>query len=176
MIKPDDGAGCQNTRLFENRDLALRWARAHPADGFVMQRFIAGPVCSLSLLCGDAGTALLSCNRQRIAVRDGEFQFVEVEVNAIGDRREEFTEMANRIAAAIPGLWGYVGVDFVLTERGAVVLEINPRLTASYVGLSAALNSNVAARVLDLIDGGSRPLRRGPTASSAGVAVGTSPG
>jgi predicted ATP-grasp superfamily ATP-dependent carboligase len=40
----------------------------------------------------------------------------------------------------------------VLAEHGPVVVEINPRLTTSYVGLGAALDCSPAALVLDLID------------------------
>jgi predicted ATP-grasp superfamily ATP-dependent carboligase len=35
---------------------------------------------------------------------------------------------------AAPDLQGYVGVDLVLGPRGAVVIEINPRPTSSYLG------------------------------------------
>ena len=64
---------------------------------------------------------------------------------------------------AIPGLWGYVGVDLMLAKEGPVVLEINPRLTTSYCGLRRALGINTAAMVLDLLrtggaaDGWRRP-------------------
>ena len=57
--------------------------------------------------------------------------------------------LARRIAAAIPGLRGFVGVDFVLGIDGrATVLEVNPRLTSAYVGLSARLGRNLAAEIL----------------------------
>jgi predicted ATP-grasp superfamily ATP-dependent carboligase len=55
---------------------------------------------------------------------------------------------ALRACASIPGLRGYVGVDLVLTESDAVVIEVNPRLTTSYLGVRAALEENVAALVL----------------------------
>lgn len=154
VVKPDDGAGCQDTGLFANRDAAARWACAR--CGFVMQRFITGEARSLSMLCRDGEAALLSCNRQRVIIGDGRIELVGVEVDAVRDRGE-LVDLAGSVAAAIPGLWGYVGVDFVQTHRGAIVLEINPRLTTSYAGLSAAAGSNVAALVLDLLDS-ARPL------------------
>jgi predicted ATP-grasp superfamily ATP-dependent carboligase len=54
-------------------------------------------------------------------------------------------------------LWGYVGVDLVLTGDGPVVLEINPRLTTSYCALRPALGLNTAALVLDLLKGAPLP-------------------
>jgi len=56
------------------------------------------------------------------------------------------------VAQAIPGLWGYVGIDLVDTADGPQVIEINPRLTTSYCGLASALGINPAARVLALLD------------------------
>ena len=55
---------------------------------------------------------------------------------------------ACRIVQAIPGLFGYFGVDLAMTATGPVVIEVNPRLTTSYVGLAAALGVNVAERVI----------------------------
>jgi predicted ATP-grasp superfamily ATP-dependent carboligase len=61
---------------------------------------------------------------------------------------------AAQVARAIPGLRGYVGVDLVWhAVLGPVVIEVNPRLTSAYVGLSAALQRNLAAAVLDLHHG-----------------------
>jgi predicted ATP-grasp superfamily ATP-dependent carboligase len=71
-------------------------------------------------------------------------------VNAASDDGT-LASLADRIAAAIPGLWGYVGVDLVLTRDGPVVLEINPRLTTSYCGMGQALGINTAGLVLSLL-------------------------
>lgn len=155
VVKPNDGAGCQETRLFHSRDAASRWAAAHQEIGaeFVLQPFVSGEPCSLSMLCRGSKAWLLSCNRQRVVIRDDQFYFLGSVVNSLHDSRGELAALAQRIAAAIPGLWGYVGVDFVLSEdRGAIVLEINPRLTTSYAGLHASLGCNPAALVLGLLD------------------------
>ncbi|HEV3003063.1 MAG TPA: ATP-grasp domain-containing protein, partial [Pirellulales bacterium] len=49
---------------------------------------------------------------------------------------------------------GYLGVDLVLggPDDGSddVVIEINPRLTTSYIGLRAACRENLAAAMLAL--------------------------
>ncbi len=50
---------------------------------------------------------------------------------------------------AITGLRGFVGVDFIWNadERHATILEINPRPTTSYVGLSRLAPSRLAGTV-----------------------------
>ncbi len=45
--------------------------------------------------------------------------------------------VVTRPSTSVPGLRGFVGVDFLLDAEGrAMILEINPRPTTSYVGLS----------------------------------------
>jgi predicted ATP-grasp superfamily ATP-dependent carboligase len=60
--------------------------------------------------------------------------------------------LANDIKAAVPGLIGYFGVDLLLdtqTARGVTIVEVNPRLTTSYVHLHQAIGCNPAAMVMD---------------------------
>jgi tyramine---L-glutamate ligase len=58
---------------------------------------------------------------------------------------------------SLPSPLGYFGVDLVLgddaTGRDDVVIEINPRLTTSYVGLQAASRVNLAAAMLAVVAG-----------------------
>lgn len=151
VVKPDDGAGCLNTRIFSSADAALAWIAASGAAGYVLQPFIQGKLGSLSLLCCDGEAQVLSCNEQRIAVRDNEFHFLGTTVNSLNDDAGRFARLAQSVAAAIPGLWGHVGIDFVNAEQGVVVLEVNPRMTTSYCGLHASIGCNPAALVLDLL-------------------------
>lgn len=171
VVKPADGAACINTRLFGGVQRARSWiaqqkagaARAGDVAGaadivdiavhgdYVLQPFVTGQACSLSLLCCDGAAQLLSCNVQRIAVRDNQFHFLGSTVNGIADVDGELARVARRIAAAIPGLWGYVGVDVMLTLHGIVVLEVNPRMTTSFAGLRAAIRRNPAQLVLDML-------------------------
>ena len=81
-------------------------------------------------------------------------------VGAFEAARPEFERIANGVAKALPGLFGYAGIDVIVTEQGPVVLEVNPRLTTSYVGLGEALGCNVVALVLDLAAGKPLPKLR----------------
>jgi len=151
VVKPDDGAGCLDTRLFSDRAAALAWIRASAAEGYVLQPFVAGKLGSLSLLCRDGAARVLGCNQERVAMRDNRFHFLGSTVNGLEDADGALERLAQGVAAALPTLWGYVGVDFILTERGAVVLDVNPRLTAAYAGLRASIGCNPAGLVIDLL-------------------------
>lgn len=154
VVKPDDGAGCVDTHIFNGAQKALEWINASGVDGYVLQPFVPGRPCSLSLLCCNGVAQVLSCNEQRVAVRNNQFHFLGCTVNGIADFTGECDRLAQRIAQMVPGLWGYVGVDFIMTGRGAVVLEVNPRLTTSYIGLRASIGCNPAGLVVDLLQTG----------------------
>lgn len=151
VVKPDDGAACLHTRLFSDRAAALAWIRSRPPDAYVLQPFVAGKPGSLSLLCCDGMARVLACNQERVAMRDNRFHALGSVVNGLADDDGALARLARQVAAAIPGLWGYVGVNFVLTARGAVVLDVNPRLTVAYAGLHASIGCNPAGLVLDLL-------------------------
>lgn len=150
VMKPDDGAGCQDTRLFPSLEAAEDWTLTHACENLVFQPFVAGPARSLSLLCCDGYAQLLAVNRQHVSLNDGCFDFHGVSVNDLSDRDGRHADLADRVAAAMPDLWGHVGVDFIETPHGPVVVEVNPRLTASYAGLRESLACNPARRLLDL--------------------------
>jgi predicted ATP-grasp superfamily ATP-dependent carboligase len=64
-----------------------------------------------------------------------------------------YRDLVDNIAHALPELWGYVGIDLIQTPEQQFVLEINPRLTTSFVGINAALGINVAENILQLLKG-----------------------
>jgi len=152
VLKPDDGAGAEGVRR-----IAV-WRDVGDTAGMVVQPFLPGVPASLSVLCRDGRAWLLSANAQRIEIdMEGAFAYRGSGVGALAGRAAELRPLAEAVAAALPGLWGYVGIDVVLTEAGPVVVDVNPRLTTSYVGLKRALGVNPAALVLGLLDGDPAP-------------------
>lgn len=164
VTKPDDGVAAAGARI--EPDWMQARDRLAATDGLVAQPWIEGDPVSLSLLCAGGQSVLLSCNRQRVESAGARIRLRAIEVNAFADEAGAYARLAARIAAAIPGLWGYVGVDLVVTDHGAVVLEVNPRLTTSYCGLGRALGFNVAAKLLDLLEPGALERWRSPVAGS----------
>ena len=152
VLKPDDGAGAESTRLFRRRDDLLRAMCALPRENnMVVQPYIPGVAASLSVLCRKGRTRLLSCNQQDIVIDDDRFRYRGGVVGALEARRSVYEAIANSVVAAIPGLWGHVGIDLIDGASEPVVLEVNPRLTTSYVGLGRAIGVNPAGLALRLL-------------------------
>lgn len=171
VIKPDDGAGCVETLLLSRASAAAWWSR-HGSPRFVVQPYIAGEALSLSMLCAAGAADIISCNTQRVRAVDGIFEFRGVVVNTDPAGRQIYRGLASAIARAIPGLWGYVGIDLIETCNGPVVVEINPRVTTSYAGLTQALGTNTAARILALRANGMESLPPLPVGARVEIETG----
>lgn len=154
VLKPDVGVGCLDIHLVAGtRALGDFLALQPNVADWLVQPYVEGKAASLSLMVGNGCVLLLGVNLQRVAQVDDGFLLLGCIVNGLTAARTDLIALAQRLYHAIPGLWGYVGVDFVMTERGPLVLEVNPRLTTSYVGLSQSTGHNIAALMLRLADG-----------------------
>lgn len=146
VVKPDDGAGCEATELLADHGAWYGWlTRCSVPERFVLQPYYGGVNASLSLLCYEDGVELLACNQQHIELDNGRFHFVGCDPNALAERTADWMPLALAVARAIPGLWGYVGVDLLYRSGDTRILEVNPRLTLSYCGLSQVLGRNPIA-------------------------------
>jgi predicted ATP-grasp superfamily ATP-dependent carboligase len=135
------------------------WRDRHGAgQGYVLQPYLRGTDASLLLLCRAGECALLAGNRQYLALDAAGCRLTALGVNAmLAQTRTSLEPLAQAVARAIPGLWGFAGIDLVLTNDGAIVVEVNPRITTAYAGLTASLGANPAAWLLDLAEGRGLP-------------------
>jgi hypothetical protein len=103
---------------------------------------------------------LVPC-KQRIT-EDGRLRYRGGELPLAAGLGERAIAVADRALAALPATQGYVGLDLVLgrdPEGGEdFVIEVNPRLTTSYVGLRAATRSNLAEAMLRVAGGDTAPV------------------
>jgi predicted ATP-grasp superfamily ATP-dependent carboligase len=158
VVKPDKGTGGADARIVaQPQEIADHAAGLSDA---VVQPYVPGTPLSLSIIAQDGAAWLLSCNLQRVEhVGDG-FAYRGSIVGGAEHRRDMLLPIAEAVAAAMPGLWGHVGIDLIDGPSGPEVLEINPRITTSYVGLRASLGLNPAALILALLDAPLAGLRR----------------
>jgi len=160
VLKPRFGAGSQATFLVRTKnyleDALLQAAREMPDGEFILQPFVAGLPASVAFLVGPAGMVPLLPAAQHLS-SDGRFRYQGGEVPLPAGLPERALKLASRAVAAIPGLLCYIGVDLVLgeAEDGSqdFVIEINPRLTTSYIGLRRLARTNLAQALLELTSG-----------------------
>ena len=126
----------------------------------IVQPFAPGRAVSVAFLTGPAGRVALPA-AQQVLSDDGRFHYQGGRLPLPRDLNERAQRLAGRAVAAVEGLCGYVGVDLVLGAAadgsGDRVIEINPRLTTSYVGLRALARFNLAEALLAAASGAALP-------------------
>lgn len=151
VVKIADGVGCLDSLQIDAEQLPAAIAELSDPQHYVLQPYICGQAASLSCLFKHGQAWLICYNHQQIVLENGRFSLQGCLVNMPTDKLDFYRNLVNEIAEAMPGLWGYVGIDVIENaELGPLVLEINPRLTSSYVGIQQATGINVAEQVLRL--------------------------
>jgi predicted ATP-grasp superfamily ATP-dependent carboligase len=166
VLKPRHGAGSQATyRIDDSHIWRLNEITNHD---FVVQPFMTGLAASVALLIGPAQQITLPPTEQLLSA-DGRFHYKGGRLPLPLDLARRAEKLGRQTVAAIPGLRGYVGVDLILgnTDADDYVLEVNPRLTTSYVALRALALDNLMEIMLRVAEG--QPVHE-PRWRSGGVA------
>ena len=150
VVKPLDGVGCLDSYILtDKQDFMAMRART---GRYLIQPQLAGQTISLSCLFKQGRAWLLCANQQEFTISKQQYHLAGLMVNYT-DQLAAYRGLVDAIALALPELWGYVGIDLIETPEQTWVLEINPRLTTSFVGIHEALGLNVVEAVLQLIHG-----------------------
>ncbi len=150
VLKPHDGAGSQGIQRIENRE-------SFPiiAEGtFRLEEFQPGTTASVAVLCGPNSRIALPACRQNLA-EDGSFAYLGGKVPLDEPLRGRAERLALEVAATLQDCRGYIGIDMVLGDSAELdtVIELNPRMTTSYVGLRRLARGNLASAMIEVAEG-----------------------
>jgi tyramine---L-glutamate ligase len=157
VFKPSDGVSCGGLSLVNDTlqiEKAIEKIKAESSNAeFIVQEHIYGEAASVSLLCNSQKVVPISLNKQNIILDtpDGLSSYEGGCVLFNHPLKNEAFKVAKRLAFLFSGLRGYVGVDLILTKQKAFVIDVNPRLTTSFIGLSKVARTNIARGLLNSI-------------------------
>lgn len=156
IIKPRDGAGSQLTFLIENEADWKAALRQFEQCGNnlvpICQPYVEGQMVSVA--------ALVECDQNILEIfpvaaqsfsKDKRFRYQGGKVPSAVSCIEQIESIVRKTCSTMTGLNGYVGYDFVIPDGQPdepLLLEINPRLTTSYVGYRKLTDENLAERML----------------------------
>ncbi|WP_146518944.1 ATP-grasp domain-containing protein [Stieleria varia] len=146
VVKPRDGCGTQQIRTFDRYDDAVD---ALTDDG-ILQGWMPGRSISIALVASGRSQTYLPAVAQEIT--DESCHYAGGCGPLDDDAQRRATALASRaISAMPPTVRGFVGLDLILGKCPSedCVIEINPRLTTSYVGLRWMIKGNLAARLFN---------------------------
>jgi predicted ATP-grasp superfamily ATP-dependent carboligase len=157
VLKPFDGAGSTHTFLLAG---LAEWPDPEwSPEVALLQPWVDGELKSASVLVDLEGRPhLLGVAGQRAAVDRGRISYL----GGIAPRPfgEGTLRMVSRVVRSLPGLLGWVGIDFVDDGTGEpIVLEVNPRPTTSVVAfLHLAGPGILATSWLGMVEDSPAPL------------------
>lgn len=160
VLKPLDGIGSEGVCLVAGpEDIPEALARIRQAtshDRILLQSYVRGVHASVSLVAAEGRCLPLSLNRQLI--KPGIPFKYRGSVVPFSHRKAGYAmDLACSVVNQIPGIRGYVGVDIVITDDSIQLIEINPRLTTSYIGLRQVMRVNPARLIYEACTQGILP-------------------
>ena len=153
VIKPIDGAGAANT--FKIKD-EKSWKHISSygclqnKEAFLVQPWIEGKPASICFFSNTGITFPIISGFQIIAGEET-IQYQGGKMPLPEHLHDRANRLAGRALKNFPGLEYWVGVDLILGHNGNgeedYVVEINPRLTTSYLGARKGLPNNNLAKL-----------------------------
>jgi len=141
IFKPADGVGCSGVSLVKDYSKipqALNLVRKNTKTNyFLIQEFLDGFHASVNILTNGEEVLVLSLNQQNIKIKpppEG-LSYQGNIVPIIHPQAEKVKKTVKKLVETMNGLKGYVGVDLILTRNEVFVVDVNPRITTSYLGL-----------------------------------------
>lgn len=146
VLKLRLGAGSQQMRLVTALSEMPRSAEVECRSEFLVQPFLAGQAISV---------AAIVWSNQQYQIFPVADQFIdpangfEYGGGRIPSRWNApvVQELASRVIESVAGLTGYVGIDLLIPDSNPshpLVVEVNPRLTTSYIGYRHLCQQNLA--------------------------------
>jgi predicted ATP-grasp superfamily ATP-dependent carboligase len=144
IIKPKSGSGGMKNIIVRNESEMNLFRKRVDSHEFIAQEFVEGIPCSASVISTGDEAVVVAVNEQLIGIR----RLTRLPFAYCGNVtpfetkfREEMEEYSKQIAIEFK-LQGSNGVDFMMTDKGVKVIEINPRFQGSIdtVELSTGLN------------------------------------
>ncbi|MFB7785224.1 ATP-grasp domain-containing protein [Streptomyces vinaceus] len=157
IVKDRAGTGSRNVWLATSHDeLEEVLARARHAElrgGLTAEPFFSGPLYSVETLSWEGETRVLGVN-SRITSPLPAFREVGVgfPVAFPQDRAAEINEWITGVLAAISYTTGFAHTEFIITDDGFEVVEVNPRLGGGLIGetMCEAFGVNIYDAFFDL--------------------------
>lgn len=143
VLKLRDGAGSQGMRLIVQPAELMGLEE----NRWILQTHVQGTAVSQAILGGPAGPWFCPPCIQQMS-KDGSFAYQGGSTPISPDFARRTQHLTERLVKTLPPWLGWLGVDMILGDAVDVILEINPRLTTSFVGLNRAAGGSLAPAIV----------------------------
>jgi len=153
VIKPQLGAGTTMTAVIESKESWLEFSSRRTTEDdfppYLLQTFLAGEPVSIACIISPDGKRIEWCPMTKQLFEGLEYRGGIVPCES--ELAQQVRGMAEKVVKNLPGLRGYIGFDFLLSpdsDKPVQILEINSRLTTSYLGYRAIATESLVERFI----------------------------
>lgn len=153
IIKPRDGAGCEEIQILHSQSAVPE----QEANGRkIVQRWRKGISLSSAACYSSIGERILTLplGRQHLEIGDtvqylgGELPWQHASASEANRQAEMIWHILEQ---QLVGLWGYISIDWLWDDDSQLLrlVEINPRLSTSYVGYRQLFGDQIVTAILE---------------------------
>lgn len=154
LIKPDDKTSSDLIFIVDNKMTCEKIKNIYIKNNIeylLVQEYIEGTPISVSLLCNNKNTTLISINSQEIRKNDNKIMYTGCKTPLEHPLEKKLNEISNKIIKSIPGLKGFVGIDYIIQDNKIFFVEINSRITTPYIVLQKNCKQNLTRSIIDYV-------------------------
>lgn len=156
VVKPQFGAGTTMTAIIGNfedwQGFCARCKTEADFPPYIIQPLISGEPVSIACIISPDGQQI-----DWFPVGQQIFEGLEYRGGVIPyhhSHNDQLRLIAEKVVSHLPGLRGYIGFDFLISssaedDQPVQLLELNPRLTTSYLGYRELTEDSLALRMID---------------------------
>lgn len=142
ILKPSLSAGSEKIFIIKDK-LSLIEIDKKINYSYIIQKYYKDHLGSFSMLCKNGNNILLTCNKHIVKIEKNEIKQIGSEFGKYENFRNEFQKLADQISNNFKGLYGFIGIDVVMDNKVWKILEINTRLTSSFVHTNKSYSYNL---------------------------------
>jgi len=150
VLKPRDGAGSWG---LERIPAGQPWPKRPDPERWIVQPECPGKAFSMACLVGPDEVWPLAVSTQNLEPKH--WTYLGGETPWRGPETQRWFDLVVRALRTMPGLRGFVGVDFLggNTPSEDWLIECNPRVTTAYLGMRMMIQANLLQLWWDVVSG-----------------------
>ncbi len=152
VIKPDDRTSSDLIFIIDNRSMFERIKEIYlekNIEYLLVQEYVEGTPISVSLVCNNKDTSVISINSQEICESENKIRYLGCKTPIKHPLEKELYEISRTIVQSILGLKGFVGIDYIIQNNNIFFVEINSRITTPYIVLQKNCKENLTDTIID---------------------------
>lgn len=154
IVKPDDRTSSDLIFHISNPEElneVLNIYETNNVKSIIFQEYINGDAISVSAICNEDYINCISVNSQELSFKDNRFEYNGCVTPIDVSNKNEIFLTSHKIIKSIPGLKGFIGIDYIILDDKIYFVEVNSRITTPFIVLKEKCENNLTEHIINLL-------------------------